>query len=71
MSKHEPVLYMTYSQVITLEAAAAAAERERIIKLLEASAMAQSEDCAMPIDWKHCQNCWQMASLIALIKGEN
>jgi len=47
-----------------------AREQQRIIKLLEASAMAWSENCAMPIDWKHCQNCWQMASLIALIKGE-
>jgi len=50
--------------------AGAAQERKQIIKLLEASAMAWSEDCTMPIDWKHCQNCWQFASLIALIKGE-
>lgn len=46
-------------------------EQERIIKLLEASAMAWSKDCALPIDWKHCQNCWEIASLIARIKGEN
>jgi hypothetical protein len=46
------------------------AERERIIKLLEASAIAWSDDCALPVDWKHCQNCWQIASLITRIKGE-
>lgn len=46
-------------------------EQERIIKLLEASARAWSDDCAAPVDWKHCQNCWQIGSLIASIKGES
>lgn len=45
-------------------------EQERIIAALEASAIAWSDDCALPVDWKHCQNCWQIASLITRIKGE-
>jgi hypothetical protein len=45
-------------------------ERERIIKLLEYLASANSKYCTIPLDRNHCQSCWATADTIAFIKGE-
>lgn len=69
--KDDDAVTITYRTLRQAQAEAAANEQERIIKLLETSAIAWSDDCALPVDWKHCQNCWQIASLITRIKGKN
>jgi hypothetical protein len=51
----------------------AAAERKRIIALLETDATTGTgtKYCTLPLDEEHCHWCFEIVRLIALIKGDD